>query len=230
MTEFRSYKRVAAPEIETRAGAPVLTGYAAVFGQYSQNLGGFVEMIDPSAFDEALGRSLVVALVNHDPNLLLGSTMSHTLRLSRDTIGLRYEVDLDVDDPDAVSAIAKVRAGKMPGSSFSFRTTVDGDAWSTTEQGFPLRTIRKVDELYDVGPVTFPAYRGTQAADAQTALRSLSLVTGVDVSELVAAAGRDELRSLLPAAQPTSNVGAHPVSNTGPAEFRARQLALLARR
>jgi len=198
MLETRSYKRVGQPEIRAAAdGGTQIAGAGAVFMSYSQNLGGFVEQIEANAFDEVIDGD-VVALVNHDPNLLLGRSGAGTLALTIDADALRYVIDLDMSDPDAVSAAAKIRSGNMPGSSFSFVTAEDGDKWELTEQGFPLRTITRMAGLYDVGPVTFPAYRGTEGAGAATALRSLAAFTGASIPELVAAAGRNELRSFSP--------------------------------
>ena len=225
MLEHRSYQRVGVPELRVAAGeSATIVGAAAVFRSYSQNLGGFVEQIEGRAFDDVLDDD-VVALVNHDPNLLLARSGAGSLRLTTDDDALRYEIDLDLSDPDGVSAAAKVRSGAMPGSSFSFVVADDGDSWSLTEQGFPLRTISRIGRLYDVGPVTRPAYKGTEGSGAATAMRSLSVFTGAPIAELVAAAGRNELRSFLPVAneQPSTS---HVDSNA----YRARQLSLVAKR
>jgi HK97 family phage prohead protease len=224
MLETRSYKRVGAPELRsTESGATMIVGAGAVFRSYSQNLGGFVEQIEPGAFDDVLGDD-VVALVNHDPNLLLARSGAGTLRLSVDDVAFRYEIDLDMSDPDAVSIAAKIRSGAMPGSSFSFMLADGGDTWSLTEQGFPLRTISRFARVIDTGPVTHPAYLGTTGDGAATALRSLSAFTGAPIPELVKAAAAGELRSFLPVAngQPsTSPVDFH--------AYRQRALALAAR-
>lgn len=228
--ETRSYKRVPAPELRAAADGQTatLTGYAAVFGSYSQNLGGFVEVIARDAFANVLGND-VVGLVNHDPNLLLATTESSTLTLTTDETGLRYEMTLDLTDPTAVSAAAKIRSGKMPGSSFSFRTSPGGDEWSQTEQGFPLRTLTNIEVLYDVGPVTMPAYLGTKGEGVAAAVRSLAAATATPVDVLVAAAGRNELRSFLPG-MAEENEGGQASNATGLHAHRARQLALMATR
>lgn len=228
--ETRSYKRVPAPELRAAADGQTatLTGYAAVFGSYSQNLGGFVEVIARDAFANVLGND-VVGLVNHDPNMLLATTESSTLTLATDDTGLRYEMTLDLTDPTAVSAAAKIRSGKMPGSSFSFRTSPDGDTWSQTDQGFPLRTLTNIEVLYDVGPVTMPAYLGTKGEGVAAAVRSLAASTSTAVDVLVAAAGRNELRSFLPS-MAEENEGGQASNATGLHAHRARQLALMASR
>jgi HK97 family phage prohead protease len=147
-------------------GIGQLSGYAAVFNRHSQNLGGFVEQVDPSAFTKSIADAVpVMARMNHDDAHLLGTTWAGTLTLEADGTGLRYTVDL----PDTQAGRdAKVLAerGDMKWSSFAFRTIED--AWSQTEQGFPLRTLRAV-QLVDVAPVNSPAY-----LDTTVGLRSLA--------------------------------------------------------
>lgn len=199
MSEFRAY-RDTNPELRGADGdTPTLEGYAAVFGRYSQNLGGFVEVIERGAFSDVVGRDATVALFNHDPDNLLGTIASGTLTIAEDDIGLRYSVALDPSDPDAQRVMAKARTGKLRGSSFSFSLGEDGDEWTHTEQGFPLRRIRSagVVSMPDVGPVTFPAYRATEDDALAVSLRSLADTTGRDMAELIDAAKRDALADTL---------------------------------
>lgn len=195
--EFRVYKAMPAPEVRANndTNTTILVGYAAVFNRYSQNLGGFVEEVSTSAFRDTLNRldsHNVAGLVNHDPNWLLATSDSRTLALEVDGTGLGYAAALDLDDPDAVRAKAKADTGKLRGSSFSFRVLPDGAIWSTTEQGFPLRTLTAV-ELYDVGPVTFPAYRATEDEDLAVALRSLADQVNQPIERLISASRDGQL-------------------------------------
>ena len=156
--------RTAAHAVELRAeggGLGMLTGYAAVFNRHSQNLGGFVEQVDPAAFNKSLADGVpVMARGNHDDAMLLGTTWAGTLRLFVDGTGLRYEVDLpDTSAGRDFRALAK--RGDVKWSSFAFRTIED--EWGVTEQGFPLRTLRAV-QLVDVAPVNSPAYLDTTVA------------------------------------------------------------------
>lgn len=155
------------PTISKRAdGSQVIDGYAAVFyreGDKSTEFEiwpGFVERIRPGAFDRALSEKHDVrALVNHDSSQLLGRTAAGTCRLSIDAIGLRYEIDFDETDPDHLRAKSKIDRGDMDGSSFSFlpaRTVWIEDGETS------IREIEDLD-LFDVGPVTWPAYEGTTA-------------------------------------------------------------------
>lgn len=215
-----------APELRSvEDAAPVLTGYGAVFNRYSRNLGGFVEVVAPGTFAETLTRSSVVGLVNHDPNWLLGTTDSRSLFVTEDATGLAYAMTLDMTDPDAQRAAAKIESGKMPGSSFSFRTV--SDEWSQTDQGFPLRTLTAV-ELYDVGPVTMPAYRATEEQGAQTALRSLAAAIDAPFDDVLAAAQANELRKFLPSNRAVEHVDEtdRPAAPTVPVARLRRSLDL----
>ena len=159
-------------EIELRAkgegddARAILSGYAARFNSRSSPIGQyFVETIERDAF-ASTDMTDVPALFDHDSSKILGRTTAGSLRLTVDEQGLRYEVDLDLLDPDAISAQRKLATKKVTGSSFAF--TVGDDNWEQGDDGLWLRTIKRIDRLYDVGPVTYPAYPAASAA-----LRSL---------------------------------------------------------
>lgn len=143
-----------------------LVGHAAVFGQMARLATGY-EQLAPTAFDAALENpeTDVRALLNHDPQQLLGRQASGTLRLSADKEGLRFELDLP-DTSYARDLRELVSRGDLTGASFGF---IPGeDEMSTAPDGRQLRTHTSVAELIDVSPVTFPAYSG-----AGVALRSI---------------------------------------------------------
>lgn len=141
-----------------------LSGYSAVFNRDSVVLGGwfrFIERILPGAFSETLRTADVRCLFNHDANMVLGRSQARTLRLVEDDKGLLMECD-----PPATSVGADVTAlverGDISGQSFSFVTIED--RWTFYKDDRPaFRELIKV-ELYDVGPVTFPAYPDTDVA------------------------------------------------------------------
>ena len=141
---------------------PTVSGYAALYNRETTIAGLFREQIAPGAFRTAVdGDDDVRALFNHDPNLVLGRTKSGTLSLRSDAKGLRYDIQLNPEDPEAVSVRAKIKRGDVSGSSFGFRVTEDDWDDSPTKKGkLPMRTIRSV-ELFDVSPVTYPAYPQT---------------------------------------------------------------------
>jgi HK97 family phage prohead protease len=137
---------------------PALSGYAAVFNEVAEIAGLFRERISPGAFANAVNTDDVRALFNHDANFVLGRTTAKTLRLSEDDRGLRY----DIDPPDtqwARDLMVSVSRGDVNQSSFAFE--VIEDEWDYGKRGeIPTRTIKSV-RLYDVSPVTYPAYEGT---------------------------------------------------------------------
>lgn len=127
----------------------MVVGYAAVYNVLSEDLGGYRERIAPGAFAGVLD-SDVRALLNHDPNEVLGRTRSGTLRLFDEQRGLRFELDLP-DSPLGENVREAVRRGDIDGASFRF---VVGDEEWTDE----VRTLTKVERLLDVTLATFAAY------------------------------------------------------------------------
>lgn len=147
-------------DIETR----LVSGYAAVFNKYSEDLGGFKERIEKGAFADAISISDVRALFNHDANLILARNTSGTLRLMEDEVGLKYEFEMPHTSLGN-DLLQMIKRGDVNQSSFGF--TVENDTWSEKD-GMVIRTINKVKRLYDVSPVTYPAY-----PDASVAVRNL---------------------------------------------------------
>lgn len=145
---------------ETREdGAMRLVGYAALYNTPTEIAGLFREQIEPGAFTEAVGRDDVRALWNHDPNVVLGRTTSGTLRLDADGTGLKYEVALNPQDAEHQRVYQMVQRGDVSQSSFGFEVT--GQRWEEAEgEKLPTRVITKA-KLYDVSPVTYPAYPQT---------------------------------------------------------------------
>lgn len=160
--------------IETRAnGTQVLTGYAAVYNRFSLPLreGGssFREIILPGAFDKILnrqrGKQDVVALLNHDSNLILGRTASGTLELSSDDKGLRYTVT-PPDTQVGRDTMELVRRRDLRGSSFAFAVEPKHEQWTSDDEG-AVRQIREVSLLADVSVVLTPAYPASSVTVAQ---------------------------------------------------------------
>jgi HK97 family phage prohead protease len=151
-----------AGELRANMESRTIRGYAAVFGMSSEDLGGFREVIAPGAFDDILGDD-VRALVNHDPSMILARTKSGTLRLFIDERGLGYEFDTP-NTTYGNDLLESVSRGDVTQSSFGF--TVKEHSWNKEER---TRTILKVGRLFDVSPVTYPAY-----PDTDVAMRSLA--------------------------------------------------------
>ena len=150
---------------ESTADGVIVRGYAAVFDSLSENLGNFREMIMPGAFDNVLNND-VVALLNHDNNIVFGRTTSGTLKLSVDERGLVSEIRMP-NTQQANDTIELMKRGDISKMSFGF--IVDRDKWEESERGF-VREVKEVKKLIDVSLVTRPAYNETTAA-----VRSLNL-------------------------------------------------------
>jgi len=135
-----------------------LTGYACVYGAESRDLGGFTETIRPGAFASVMDAD-VRALLNHDPNQVLGRTRAGTLRLHDEQRGLRFEADLP-DSPLGENVREAVRRGDIDGASFRF--VVGDEEWDGDK-----RSIVTVKELHDVTVATYGAY-----PDASVELRT----------------------------------------------------------
>lgn len=173
-------------EVRAEGETPHVSGYAALFNTETVIGSWFREQIAPGAFTRAVKDDDVRALFNHDPNYVLGRTTNDTLTLKEDKRGLFYDVTLNTDDPSAMSVRAKIQRGDVSGSSFGF--TVEADEWDESEVKagkLPLRTITRAS-LYDVSPVTYPAYPTTtvsarskaeaarEAAQVQSVVESLA--------------------------------------------------------
>lgn len=177
-------------EFKTEGKALVAHGYAARFDKLSQNLGGYLERVAPGAFAKTIKEQDIRALFNHNEDAVLGRLKAGTLRLSEDSDGLRYEIDLPDTSAGRDLAVSLER-GDISGSSFGFR--IVEDEWSDPEvdKGFPVRSLKQVS-LRDVGPVTFPAY-----TDSESGLRSFAEHRSLDYALVVAAAKAGDLRTLL---------------------------------
>lgn len=157
------------PDVEIRENddkSASLVGYAAVYNKLSVDLGGFVERIEPGAFDEALAELPdVPARVQHQGGLsTIGRTKNGTLKLESNSRGLKYTAKLP--NTNAGRDIAElVKRGDIDKSSFAF--TLRGDpstaqAWNW-EASPPVRTLKRLN-LHDVSPVDGPAYPDTSVS------------------------------------------------------------------
>lgn len=172
-------RRAVAFEIRMGEGeSPMMRGHAAVFNSPSELLCGcFRETIMEGAFTEALKTSDVRALFNHEPSNILGRTSAGTLRVAEDATGLAIEID----PPDTCCGRdlqVSMKRGDIKEMSFGFTVAEGGDEWTRDPDGSGnwTRTISKIERLYDVSPVTFPAY-----PEASCALRSLEKIQAAEV-------------------------------------------------
>jgi uncharacterized protein len=140
-----------------------LEGYAALYNSLSEDLGGFVERINPGAFDRSLRDNPdVFSLFNHSWDCVLGRTTAGTLDLSTDANGLRFSVALP--DTDYANNLAiSVQRGDITGCSFGFMVPPGGDSWATQQDGRALRTLNQI-QLHEITVTPCPAYPETSVA------------------------------------------------------------------
>lgn len=166
--ELRTY---IVKDLEVRAGDDAtprkIVGHAAVFNALSEDLGGFREKIAPGAFAKSITEDDVRALWNHDANYVLGRNLSGTLRLSEDAEGLAVEIT-PPDTQWARDLTVSIARGDVTQMSFGFTTRQD--AWNKIAGAWE-RTLLDV-RLFDVSPVTYPAYPQT---DVSARARELGL-------------------------------------------------------
>ncbi|HEV2521981.1 MAG TPA: HK97 family phage prohead protease [Candidatus Acidoferrales bacterium] len=202
MSTEKMERRILQGKISLRAAAPgsdspgTLDGLAAVYNSWSQDLNGFKEKLLPGAFDQVLSSAPDVrALLNHDPNFVLGRTTNGTLKLAAVRAGLYCSVDLP-NTQTARDLHTLISRGDISQMSFAFKLDDGDDAWgedAQDENGKPYRsrTIRNVSRLFDVSFVTTPAYADTIAA--ARALRS-HYVIATPAVRLVDESDRDWIR------------------------------------
>ena len=149
-----------------------IVGYALRFNSESDDLGGFIEKIDPNALN-GTDMSDVRALFNHDPSHVLARNKSGTLKLEIDELGLKYIID-PPDTTFARDLMHSMQRGDIDQSSFAFSINYsDGDEWEYNEsRDIYIRTIKKFNTISDVSIVTYPAYRSTESVVAQRSLEN----------------------------------------------------------
>ena len=147
------------------------SGAAVVFNSWSEELwtplGVFRERILPGAFTRVLAENPDVRLLlNHDSNYVLARTRSGSLELREEANALRVYARV------APTSYAKdlrmsMARGDIDQMSFAFSLDLDKggeDRWyEEDDTGEIRRDIVAVSALYDVSPVTFPAYPDTSA-------------------------------------------------------------------
>jgi uncharacterized protein len=139
---------------------PAIEGYASVFDTWSQELGGdypFMEKVVKGAFEQTIREDDIRALFNHDPNYVLGRNKSGTLTLQEDEKGLFVRIT-PPDTQWARDLLVSIKRGDINQMSFGFNVVLDN--W-TYSDGKDIRELLKV-KLFDVSPVTFPAYTQTE--------------------------------------------------------------------
>lgn len=136
-------------------------GYASTFEPYvlfEEDGIQYKEQIDPKAF-EGCDMSDVIFCKDHE-GTVFARTRNNTLELTVDEKGLFTRTDLS-KTASARAMYEEIQAGMYDQMSFAF--IVQTDEYDKKEH---LRTIRKVQKLFDVSAVSFPANPGTDISVA----------------------------------------------------------------
>lgn len=182
--------------VEQNSDGLTLDGYGAVFNQWTDiedMFGTYRERIAPGAFRRTLGIRMPVLQFDHGTHPLIGSIpLGRITSLTEDDHGLRVKARLS--DNWLVQPVRDaIRDGGITGMSFRFR--IVNETWGRGNDGMEERTISEV-ELFEVGPVVFPAYEQTsvgvrsraalcalQDAEVRTEIARI-LAAGTDVESL----------------------------------------------
>lgn len=186
----RKFSPISSIKLETRkddsSGLPQISGYSALFNSETIIESWFGdswrETIRAGFFAPAIKNNHDVrALFNHDANHVLGRTTSpkKTLTIKEDKVGL-YSVITPPNTALGKDTVELIERGDISGQSFAF--TLAEERWVKGSKGqLDIRELTLIDTLYDVGPVTYPAFEDTdisvnrEAALQQAAVRSRGL-------------------------------------------------------
>ena len=159
--ETRAHYNVSDSTLEVRADSEemIIEGYAALYDTET-NIGPFRETIARGAFADVMEND-VRALLNHNPDYVLGRSGAGTLELIEDDKGLKYRVHLG-EQQYAKDLYESVKRGDISQSSFAF--TIAEQSWNEKRT---VRSVDKVASLLDVSPVTYPAYKETEGLIAR---------------------------------------------------------------
>lgn len=157
-------------------GKMTIGGTAAMFEKYT-NMGWYAEVIMPGFFDNC-DMEQCACLFNHDVNMVLGRKKSGTCNVKVTKAGLDYESTLPESRRDVFEVVER---GDVYQSSFGFVTRKAEWEEMTREElqgvlsdadidrlmyggSVSVRKLIECETLYDVSPVTFPAYQDTSVA------------------------------------------------------------------
>lgn len=161
MRETRTYS-ISNIEIRDGTDGRTITGYPVVFDKPSQNLGGFIEYVDKNAFQD-VSFDNVYLLYGHEFNNVLARVDAGTLTINVDQTGVFFNATLP-NTTLANDVLENIRVGNIQGMSFGF--TVADETWKTGDEA-DIRTILKIDELFEITLTPIPAYQDTKVAIAQ---------------------------------------------------------------
>ena len=173
MKEFRVAEiRATSPAGEEKS--PVLEGMAIVYDQpttINDPAGQYTEIIKRGALADC-DLSDCRLLYNHDLSKVPLARTPKTMHFTHDPAGLRMSATLP-ETPEARSVYTAVQRGDLSGMSFAFKVPAGGDSY---DRATNTRTIHKIEKIYEVSVVPFPAY-------PQTSVEARSVMQSFDTDE-----------------------------------------------
>lgn len=180
--------------IQMRAGnegePTVYRGYGLKFNALSEDFGGWRERIAPGFLDNVLGNDVRI-LRDHTPSLILGRTKAGTAKVGVDEIGGWYEFT-DPGTSYSRDLAISIARGDVNQSSFAFSLGDGGDTWERQKDGTWLRTLLSAAELFDMSPVTYPAYPDTSIGERS--FKKLQIPDGITAAQDLIDMERDLMR------------------------------------
>ena len=135
-----------------------VAGIGIVYDSWEELWPGYRERIRKGAVQKA---DIVKSYFNHDPGKVLATTKSNPpLELNDGKTGMEFIAPIP---PTSYGndLMVNLERGNVTGASFAFSVEPDGDKrWD--EDGIFYRDIKKLT-LYEIGPVSDPAYISTSA-------------------------------------------------------------------
>ena len=145
---------------EDTEGKMIVEGYACVFDQETligDESWGWYEKIDRNAFEGCDFKDCCLKYNHGDMKGVLARVKNGSMQLTIDSNGLFMRAEL-IDTTDNVDIYKCVKAGLLDKMSFAF--TVSEEKYDESRKPV-LRTITKINKLWDCAIVDVPAYDGT---------------------------------------------------------------------
>lgn len=159
-------------DIKSPENSRYIEGYAVVFNSLSEDLGGFREIIRPSAItSQLIASSDICANVDHNNEYLMARQKfgKGNIEFRIDDHGLYFRYEL-ANTEKANELLSHIQRGEIDSCSFCFGIDYDipgAEKWYKDNDGTQVREITRIDGIFDISCVIRPAYSETSVVEAQ---------------------------------------------------------------
>ena len=165
-------------ELEISEDGRSYSGYGVVFDSDSVPMmvwdekRGVIEVVEQITADSLRDTDMtdVISAYNHDFSKIMGRTSAGTLELKQDSNGIfyRFEVPNTTAGNDLIES---TKRGDIQGSSFVFSMDwEEGYDIKERADGKLIAKPKKINRMYEIGPVVMPAYPETTAQSRSSVL------------------------------------------------------------